>query len=161
LHAARTLKQKVESEDLWWATERVMNGCEKINKTAFETEKRIIAYHEAGHTIAGWMLENMENIYKVSIIQRTNNTFGYGIKTTERTLHSKEYLEDLMCTCLAGRVAETLIFNLTTTNGQNDLERVRQIAYSLVSKYGMSKSVGLIAFTDDQLSDVSNVTYYF
>ncbi|XP_011496109.1 PREDICTED: paraplegin [Ceratosolen solmsi marchali] len=159
LHAARTSKQKVESEDLWWAVERILNGCEKINKTILKTERRIIAYHEAGHAIAGWMLGNMENIYKVSIIERTNNTFGFGIRTAEQTLYSKEYLEDLMCTCLAGRVAETLTFNVTTTNGQNDLERVKKIAYNIVSKFGMNKSVGLIAFTEEQLSDTNRKIY--
>lgn len=153
LHAARFVKKSVDSNDLSYAIDRVLCGPEKKDHGISPTEKKIVAYHEAGHALVAWLLEETDALLKVTIKPRTRGSLGFAQYTpTERKNYSKEVLTELMCTALGGRAAENIIFKSVTTGAQNDLDRVTKIAYALVRQFGMSKEVGLLSFTEEETS---------
>jgi len=112
-------------------------------------ERKVIAYHESGHALVGWMLPNSDILLKVTIVPRTSLALGFAQYTpSEQHLYSKEELFDKMCMALGGRAAENLIFNRITTGAQNDLEKVTKIAYSQIKKFGMNETLGPIYVRD-------------
>lgn len=134
LHAARNSQKKVKAENLEYAVERLVGGTEKRSHALSPVERKVIAYHESGHALVGWLLPNSDVLLKVTIVPRTSLALGFAQYTpSEQQLYTKEELFDKMCMALGGRAAENLIFNSITTGAQNDLEKVTKIAYSQVS----------------------------
>ena len=149
LIAARKNKDAVEMDDFQDAVDRVIGGLEKKTKLIAPSEKKVIAYHEAGHTVAGWFLEHANPLVKVTIVPRGLAALGYAqFLPKERYLHSTESLLHEMSVLLGGRAAEELIFGRITTGAQNDLERVTKMAYSMITIYGMNEEIGNISFND-------------
>lgn len=151
LIAARKDKESVEMIDFQDAIDRVIGGLEKKNKIISPEEKEIVAYHEAGHAVAGWFLEHADPLLKVSIVPRGMAALGYAqYLPKEQYLYRTEQLFDSMCMTLGGRVAEDIFFGKISTGAQNDLERNTKLAYSMVTIYGMSGKVGNVSFYDPQ-----------
>ena len=149
LIAARKDKKAIDMQDFQDAVDRVIGGLEKKNKIISPEEKRIVAYHEAGHAIAGWFLEHADPLVKVSIVPRGVAALGYAqYLPKEQFLYTTEQLSDGMCMTMGGRVAEDITFNKISTGAQNDLERITKLAYAMVSLYGMSEKVGNDSFND-------------
>lgn len=149
LIAARRNKERVEMGDFQDAIDRVIGGLEKKNKIISPEEKKIVAYHEAGHAVAGWYLEFADPLLKVSIVPRGVAALGYAqYLPKEQYLYRTEQLLDSMCMTLGGRAAEQIFFEKVSTGAQNDLERITKLAYGMVTNYGMSKKVGQISFND-------------
>lgn len=154
LIAARRNKEYVDMEDFQAAIDRVIGGLEKKNKIISPHEKRIVAYHEAGHAVVSWFLEHADPLLKVSIVPRGVAALGYAqYLPKEQFLYQKEQLLDTLCTALGGRAAEEIIFKRISTGAVNDLERVTKIAYSMVTIYGMNEKVGNISFHDPSQSE--------
>jgi cell division protease FtsH len=151
LIAARQDKQAVDMQDFQDAIDRVIGGLEKKNKIISPEEKRIVAYHEAGHAIAGWFLEHADPLVKVSIVPRGVAALGYAqYLPKEQFLYTTEQLTDGMCMTMGGRVAEDLVFGKISTGAQNDLERITKLSYAMVTIYGMNEKVGNVSFNDNQ-----------
>ncbi|KAG6449168.1 hypothetical protein O3G_MSEX005890 [Manduca sexta] len=149
LHAARHKQNIVRAANLEYAVERVVGGTEKRSHAMSPAEKKIVAYHESGHALVGWLLEHTDALLKVTIVPRTNMALGFAQYTTsDQKLYSKEELFDRMCMALGGRAAEAITFNSITSGAQNDLEKVTKIAYAQIRVYGMSPTVGLLSFPD-------------
>lgn len=149
LHAARKHKVKVEMEDFISAIDRVVGGLEKKNKLISADEKKIIAYHETGHALCGWLLEHAHPLIKVSIIPRGVAALGFAqYLPREQNLYTRDELMDTICMTLGGRAAEELVFNDVSTGAQNDLERTTQLAYSIITLYGMNEKIGHFSFKD-------------
>ncbi|KAK2578833.1 hypothetical protein KPH14_002450 [Odynerus spinipes] len=160
LHAARYKKKIVEGSDLMYAIDRTIGGTKKINSTVTPSMKRVIAYHEAGHALVGWLLKHTDALLKVTIVPRTNLSLGFSQYTeSDHKLQSKEELQDKMCMMLAGRAAENLVFNQITTGAQNDLEKVTKLAYLQVQQYGMCPTMGLLAFDEELTSTRTKKPY--
>jgi len=151
LIAARRNKSAIDMQDFHDAIDRVIGGLEKKNKIISPEEKRIVAYHEAGHAIAGWFLEHADPLVKVSIVPRGVAALGYAqYLPKEQFLYTTEQLVDGMCMTMGGRVAEDITFGKISTGAQNDLERITKLAYAMVTVYGMNDKVGNISFNDSQ-----------
>jgi len=151
LIAARRNKTSVDMQDFQDAIDRVIGGLEKKNKIISPEEKKIVAYHEAGHAIAGWFLEHADPLVKVSIVPRGVAALGYAqYLPKEQFLYTTEQLTDGMCMTLGGRVAEEIVFSKISTGAQNDLERITKLAYAMVTIYGMNAAVGNVSFHDPQ-----------
>ena len=151
LIAARKGKDNVEMEDFQDAVDRVIGGLEKKNKIISPDEKRIIAYHEAGHAICGWYLEHAYPLLKVTIVPRGVAALGYAQYTPkEQYLYNTDQLFDQICMTLGGRASEELNFGKISTGAQNDLQQITRIAYSMVTVYGMNEKVGNVSFYDPQ-----------
>lgn len=149
LIAARNNKDKIDMQDFQDAIDRVIGGLEKKNKLISPEEKRIVAYHEAGHAVAGWFLEFADPLVKVSIVPRGVAALGYAqYLPKEQYIYRTEQLTDEMCMTLGGRAAEEIIFGKISTGAQNDLERVTRMAYAMVTIYGMNSKVGHVSFND-------------
>jgi cell division protease FtsH len=149
LIAARKNKTVVEMIDFQDAIDRVIGGLEKKNKIISPEEKMIVAYHEAGHAVAGWFLEHAAPLVKVSIVPRGVAALGYAqYLPKEQYLYTKEQLLDTVCMALGGRVAEDIIFSKISTGAQNDLERITRMAYDMVVMYGMNDRVGNVSYND-------------
>lgn len=132
LIAARGLKANVESQDFEQAIERVIAGMEKKSQVLQPDEKKTVAYHEAGHAVAGWFLEHADPLIKVSIIPRGKG-LGYAqYLPREQYLYSKEQLFDKMCMTLGGRVSEEMFFKRITTGAQDDLQKVSKFIYLFI-----------------------------
>ncbi|GGH09850.1 ATP-dependent zinc metalloprotease FtsH [Mucilaginibacter phyllosphaerae] len=151
LIAARQNKEAVDMKDFQDAIDRVIGGLEKKNTLISPEEKRVVAYHEAGHAIAGWFLEHTDPLVKVSIVPRGVAALGYAqYLPNERFLVAKEELIDDMTLSMGGRVAEDIIFGKITTGALSDLERITRLAYGMVKIYGMNDKVGNLSFYDPQ-----------
>jgi len=149
LIAARGNKKAVEMQDFQDAVDRVIGGLEKKNKLISPEEKEIVAYHEAGHAVAGWFLEHADPLVKVSIVPRGIAALGYAqYLPKEQFLYRTEQLMDSICMMLGGRVAEDLFFGKISTGALSDLERVTRTAYGMVTMYGMNEKVGNVSFND-------------
>ena len=147
LLAARKDKEHVEMDDFEQAIDRVVAGLEKKNKIIAPDERKVIAFHEAGHAIVGWFLKHTDPVVKVSIVPRGLSALGYAQHLPEeRYLYSRQALIDRMTMAIGGRVAEEIIFGEVTTGAQNDLERITNMAYAMVVDYGMSSRVGQVSF---------------
>jgi AFG3 family protein len=151
LIAARKGKDAVEMEDFQDAVDRVIGGLEKKNKIISPDEKRIIAYHEAGHAICGWYLEHAYPLLKVTIVPRGTAALGYAQYTPkEQYLYNTDQLNDQICMTLGGRASEDIFFGKISTGAQNDLQQITRIAYAMVTVYGMNDKVGNVSFYDPQ-----------
>ena len=156
LIAARKDKKAVDMSDFQDAVDRVIGGLEKKNKIISPEEKKIVAYHEAGHAVAGWFLEHADPLVKVSIVPRGVAALGYAqYLPKEQFLYQTEQLMDEMCMTLGGRAAEEIIFGKISTGALSDLERVTKVAYSIVTVYGMNEKIGNISFYDSKQSEYS------
>ncbi|WP_161888935.1 ATP-dependent zinc metalloprotease FtsH [Pontibacter russatus] len=153
LIAARRNKKAVDQQDFNDAIDRVIGGLEKKNKIISPEEKKIVAYHEAGHAVAGWFLEHADPLVKVSIVPRGVAALGYAqYLPKEQFLYTTEQLIDEMCMALGGRAAEELVFGKISTGALSDLERITKMAYSIVTMYGMNKKIGNVSFYDSKQS---------
>ncbi|KAK7862457.1 hypothetical protein R5R35_001169 [Gryllus longicercus] len=146
LIAARDLNESITMKNFEQAIERVVAGMEKKTNVLQPEEKRTVAYHEAGHAVAGWFLQHADPLLKVSIIPRGKG-LGYAqYLPKEQYLYSKEQLFDRMCMTLGGRVSEEIFFGRITTGAQDDLKKVTQSAYAQVVQFGMNEKVGNVSF---------------
>ncbi|KAM9349680.1 mitochondrial inner membrane m-AAA protease component AFG3L2-like isoform 2-T2 [Symphorus nematophorus] len=146
LIAARHLSDAINQKHFEQAIERVIGGLEKKTQVLQPEEKKTVAYHEAGHAIAGWFLEHADPLLKVSIIPRGKG-LGYAqYLPKEQYLYTKEQLLDRMCMTLGGRVAEEIFFGRITTGAQDDLRKVTQSAYAQIVQFGMNPKVGQVSF---------------
>jgi len=146
LIAARDLNEYILLHHFEQAIERVVAGMEKKSNVLQPEEKKTVAYHEAGHAVAGWFLEHADPLLKVSIIPRGKG-LGYAqYLPKEQYLYTQEQLFDRMCMTLGGRVSEQLFFGRITTGAQDDLRKVTQSAYAQVVHYGMNEKVGNVSF---------------
>ncbi len=156
LIAARRDKPAVDMQDFQDAVDRVIGGLEKKTKIISPEEKMIVAYHEAGHAVAGWFLEHADPLVKVSIVPRGIAALGYAqYLPKEQFLYQTEQLLDEMSMALGGRAAEEIIFGKISTGALSDLERVTKMAYSIVTIYGMNDKIGNISFYDSKQSEYS------
>jgi len=147
LVAARKNKSSVEMDDFNEAIDRTIGGLEKKNKVILPEEKKIIAYHEAGHALCGWFLENAHPLVKVTIVPRGVAALGYAqYLPKEKYLTRTEEILDMMCMTMGGRAAEKVIFNAISTGAQSDLDTATKQAYSMVVVYGMSEKVGNVSY---------------
>jgi cell division protease FtsH len=147
LIAARRNKTAVDLDDFNYALDRVIGGLEKKNKLISPEEKKIIAYHEAGHAVCGWFLEHASPLVKVTIVPRGIGTLGYAqYLPKEEYITRTEQLLDRMCMTFGGRAAENIIFGKISTGAQNDLDQVTKMAYSMVAVFGMNEKVGQVSF---------------
>ncbi|XP_020281694.1 paraplegin isoform X2 [Pseudomyrmex gracilis] len=150
LHAARDKKKQVDGSDLMYAIDRTIGGLTKRNNPLTPSTKRVVAYHEAGHALVGWLLEHTDALLKVTIVPRTNLNLGFAQYTqSDQKLHSKEELFERMCMMLGGRVAEYITFDKISTGAENDLKKVTKTAYLQVQQFGMSPAVGLVSFNEE------------
>lgn len=155
LHAARDRKKIVDSNDLAYAIDRMVGGTAKKDHAMSQTEKRVVAYHESGHALVGWLMEHTDALLKITIVPRTNLALGFAqYLPAEQKLFTKEQLFERMCMMLGGRVAESLTFNQITTGAQNDLSKITKMAYAQVQQFGMSPNVGLVSFDEEATSTV-------
>lgn len=147
LIAARRDKLAITMEDFNYAMDKVIAGLEKRSNVISPEEKKVIAYHEAGHAIAGWYLPHAMPLVKVTIVPRTVGALGYAqYQPKDEYIVRTEQMLDRMCMALAGRAAEDIIFHKISTGAQNDLDQVTTMAYSMVSIYGMNDKVGNVSF---------------
>ncbi|XP_029283551.1 mitochondrial inner membrane m-AAA protease component AFG3L2 isoform X2 [Cottoperca gobio] len=146
LIAARHLSDAINQKHFEQAIERVIGGLEKRTQVLQPEEKKTVAYHEAGHAVAGWFLEHADPLLKVSIIPRGKG-LGYAqYLPREQYLYSTEQLLDRMCMTLGGRVSEEIFFGRITTGAQDDLRKVTQSAYAQIVQFGMNTKVGQVSF---------------
>ena len=149
LTAARKGKTDVNNQDFSDAVDRVVGGIERKKTIMSPQEKRITAFHEAGHAVAGWLLPGCDPVLKVSIIPRGQALGLTWSLPDEKVMVSKSDLMDEMCCLVGGRVAEELVNDgVPCTGALNDFERMTKIAYAMVTYYGMSDKVGNLSFYD-------------
>ena len=149
LTAARRNKKAIEKQDFLDAVDRIVGGLERKNSTIMTpAEKRTTAYHEAGHAVVGWLLPYADPVFKVSLIPRGQALGLTWSLPSERKILPKSWMMDEMCTLIGGRVAEEIINGEPASGALNDLERLTNIAYSMVQFYGMSDKVGQLSFYD-------------
>ncbi|XP_073884140.1 mitochondrial inner membrane m-AAA protease component paraplegin isoform X5 [Macaca fascicularis] len=128
-----------------------MDGTAKKSKILSKEEQKVVAFHESGHALVGWMLEHTEAVMKVSIAPRTNAALGFAqMLPRDQYLFTKEQLFERMCMALGGRASEALSFNKVTSGAQDDLRKVTRIAYSMVKQFGMAPGIGPISFPEAQ-----------
>jgi cell division protease FtsH len=151
LLAARKNHDQVLRNDFEEAIERVVAGLEKKNRRMNESEKEIVAHHEAGHAIVGWMLPHAERVHKISIIPRGLAALGYTMSTPleDRYLMSYEELRDKMAQMMGGRAAEEIFIGEISTGASNDLKQATDIAKMMVRDYGMSGRLGPVCLGDE------------
>lgn len=160
LIAARKDKKSVDMKDFEDAIDRVIGGLEKKNKIISPEEKKTVAYHEAGHAVAGWFLEHADPLVKVSIVPRGVAALGYAqYLPKEQFLYTTEQMMDEMCMTLGGRAAEDIVFGKISTGALSDLERITKMAYSMVSIYGMNQEIGNVSFYDPERSELGGKPY--
>ncbi|XP_074865024.1 mitochondrial inner membrane m-AAA protease component paraplegin isoform X2 [Carettochelys insculpta] len=134
LHAAREGYKSIDTFNFEYAVERVIAGTAKKSKILSQAERRVVAFHESGHALVGWLLEHTEAVMK--------------ILPKDQYLFTKEQLFERMCMALGGRVAEAITFNKVTTGAEDDLRKVTKIAYSMVKQYGMVPTIGHLSFPE-------------
>lgn len=146
LIAARDLHKSIEMKHFEQAIERVVAGLEKKTQVLQPEEKKTVAYHEAGHAVAGWFLQHADPLLKVSIIPRGKG-LGYAqYLPKEQYLYTKEQMFDRICMALGGRVSEQIFFGRITSGAQDDLQKVTRSAYAQVAQLGMSERIGNMSF---------------
>lgn len=148
LIAARKGKSFVEKQDFLDAVDRIVGGLEKKTKIITQSEKKSIAYHEAGHATISWMTEHANPLVKVTIVPRGEALGAAWYLPEERQLTAREHLLDEMCSLLGGRAAEELFLGQVSTGAINDLERVTKRAYAMVAYFGMSDQLPNLSYYD-------------
>ena len=148
LLAARVNRTSVEQGDLNEAIERVVAGLEKKSRVLQPDEKKVVAYHEVGHAIVGHLMPGGSKVAKISIVPRGMSALGYTLQlpTEDRFLNSREDLQGQIATLLGGRSAEEVVFGKITTGAANDLQRATDIAEQMIGTYGMSETLGPLAY---------------
>ncbi len=148
LIAARKGKKSVGMADFNDAIDRVVGGLENKTKIISDEEKKIVAFHEAGHATASWYLPHANKLLKVSIVPRGKSLGAAWYLPKERSLYSKAQFEDHICAALGGRAAEEVVFGEVTSGALDDLEKVTKQAYTIVAYYGLNEEIGNISFYD-------------
>ena len=150
LLAVRGNKKEIDMEDMEEAITRVIAGPEKKSKVISEHDKKLTAYHEAGHAVVMRLLPNADPVHEISIIPR-GMAGGYtmNLPTEDRSYTSKSKLKDDMVGLLGGRIAEQLVMGDISTGAKNDIDRVSSIARAMVMQYGMSEKIGTISFGEN------------
>ena len=148
LTAARKNKSSIDMSDFLDAVDRIVGGIERKKTIMTKSEKELIAYHEAGHTLVGWLLPDASPVLKVTVIPR-----GQALGLTwnlpdERVIQSRDQLMAELCVLMGGRVAEEIHSGVPCSGAINDLERLTRLAYAMVSYYGMNERIGNISFYD-------------
>ena len=153
LRAVRQGRKAVNQQDLLTSFELVIAGTEKKGTVLTDTEKRIVSYHEVGHALVAALQKHSQPVSKITIVPHTSGALGYTMQMPEeeKFLSSKEELTVELQTMLGGRAAEQVVFGIATTGASNDIERATELARKMVTQYGMSDKLGLMA-----LSTVSN-----
>jgi cell division protease FtsH len=148
LLAARNHREKIAQEDFKEAIERVVAGLEKKSRVLSDKEKKIVAYHEVGHAIVGALMPGGGKVAKISIVPRGMSALGYTLKlpTEDRFLMDEVECKQQIMTLLGGRAAEEIIFNKVTNGASDDLQRATQLAEKMVTTYGMSQTLGPLAY---------------
>ncbi|WJX54481.1 ATP-dependent zinc metalloprotease FTSH 8, mitochondrial [Trifolium repens] len=147
LFAARTEEAQVTMDHFEAAIDRIIGGLEKKNRVISKLQRRTVAYHEAGHAVAGWFLEHTEPLLKVTIVPRGTSALGFAqYVPNDNLLMTKEQLFDMTCMTLGGRAAEKVLIGTISTGAQDDLEKVTKMTYAQVAVYGFSEKVGLLSF---------------
>ncbi len=162
LLAVRRGKDEVTSEEVEMAIDRIIAGLERKNRIITPKEKKIIAYHESGHAIAGYFSQDSETIHKISIVPRGLGALGFTMQVPieDRFLFTKNELYAKIDTLLGGRAAEEVVFGQISTGAQNDLERATEIAFKMITEYGMSDKLGPIAIYRKRMQFIDNETGY-
>ncbi len=148
LIAARKNKDYVEMMDFMDAVDRIVAGLEKTNRVITDREKRIIAYHEAGHATASWHLPNADSLLKVSIVPRGRSLGAAWYLPEEKVIYTKDQFMDRICSALAGRASEEITFGKVSSGALDDLEKVTKQAYTMVAYYGLNEALGNISYYD-------------
>ena len=148
LIAARNSHEVVTKQDFLDAVDRIIGGLEKKNKAIKPSEKRRVAYHEAGHATISWLVEHAAPLLKVTIVPRGRSLGAAWYLPEERQLTTTEQMSDEICATLGGRAAEQVIFNNISTGALSDLERVTKQAQAMVTIYGLNDKVGNISYYD-------------
>jgi len=148
LIAARQDKQTIGKQDFLDAVDRIVGGLEKKNKIISVEEKRVIAFHEAGHASVSWLVEHASPLIKVTIVPRGRSLGAAWYLPEERQITTKEQMLDEMCAALGGRAAEEIVFGKVSTGALSDLEKVTKQAYAMVTIYGLSDKIGNISYYD-------------
>ncbi len=148
LIAARHSHENITKQDFMDAIDRIIGGLEKKNKIISASEKKVIAFHEAGHATASWLLEHAHPLVKVTIVPRGKSLGAAWYLPEERSITTYEQMFDELVATLGGRAAEQVIFGKISTGALSDLEKVTKQAYAMVTYYGLSKKVGNISFYD-------------
>jgi len=148
LIAARNNHTSVTKQDFLDAVDRIIGGLEKKNKAIKPSEKRRVAYHEAGHATISWLVEHASPLLKVTIVPRGRSLGAAWYLPEERQLTTTEQMLDEMCATLGGRAAEQVIFNNISTGALSDLESVTKRAQAMVTIYGLSTNIGNISYYD-------------
>jgi cell division protease FtsH len=148
LIAARKKKTAVEVSDFVDSIDRIVAGLEKKSKLISPAEKRIIAYHEAGHAVVSWMLKNSDPLLKVSIIPRGKSLGGSWYMPEERQIITLAQFKDRLCAGIGGRTAEELVFNEPSSGALDDLEKVTKLAYTMVTQLGLCEKTGFLSYYD-------------
>ncbi|ULQ52475.1 ATP-dependent zinc metalloprotease FtsH [Flavihumibacter fluvii] len=148
LIAARKKKSKITREDFLDAIDRVVAGLEKKSKIISPEEKKIIAYHEAGHALVSWLLKRVDPLVKVSIIPRGKSLGAAWYLPEEKQLRSETAFTEHICATLGGRAAEEIIFGEVSSGALDDLEKVTREAYMMVVYFGFNKKIGNVSFYD-------------
>ena len=148
LIAARQNKKTVTRQDFLDAVDRVIAGLEKKNKIITPHEKKVIAYHEAGHATVSWMCEYASPLVKVTIVPRGKSLGAAWYLPEERQLTNADQLEDEICAALGGRAAEEITFGKVSTGALSDLEKVTKQAYASIVYYGLNDKIGNISYYD-------------
>lgn len=147
--AARTDKDAVTIRDFELATERVIGGIEK-SMPKNEIQRRTVAYHEAGHAVAGWFSKNAAPLLKLTIIPRAKGSLGFAqYLPDEVSLYTKEQLCDMITVALGGRISEEIFFGKITTGASDDIKKCTQIAQGIVCDYGMIDALGTINYSSN------------
>ncbi len=148
LIAARNGKKAVEKQDFLDAVDRIIGGLEKKNKIITPSEKKAVAFHEAGHATVSWMLEHAAPLVKVTIVPRGRSLGAAWYLPEERLIVRPEQMLDEMCAALGGRAAEQVIFGKISTGALSDLEKVTKQARAMVTIYGLSDKIGNLTYYD-------------
>jgi len=148
LIAARKNKKSVSKQDFIDAVDRVVGGLEKKNKIITPSEKKAIAYHEAGHATVSWLLEHASPLVKVTIVPRGRSLGAAWYLPDERQITTEEQMRDEVMAALGGRAAEKITFDKISTGALSDLEKVTKQVYSMVVYYGLNKKVGNVSYYD-------------
>ena len=159
LIAARNDKKQVEKQDFLDAVDRIVGGLEKKNKIITPSEKKAIAFHEAGHATVSWLLEHAHPLVKVTIVPRGQSLGAAWYLPEERSITTTEQILDEMCSALGGRAAEELVFGKISTGALSDLEKVTKQAYAMVSIYGLNEKIGNISYFDSRGADMFTKPY--
>ncbi|GAB7257182.1 ATP-dependent zinc metalloprotease FtsH [uncultured Polaribacter sp.] len=153
LIAARNGKTAIHHQDFLDAVDRIVGGLEKKNKVITPKEKKVIAYHEAGHATVSWMLEHAAPLVKVTIVPRGQSLGAAWYLPAERLIVQTEQMLDEMCATLGGRAAEKIIFDKISTGALSDLEKVTKQARAMITVYGLNEEVGNVTYYDSSGND--------